>query len=102
MSRLLCSRLSLLLLLLLLGGQGIHVLVMALRAWLRSGSGSGSGSGCSYWSLHQWVWVLLALLPLLGAAAGGLLNSADDKFYRRYLQLLRLEFDTRLGMHSPR
>jgi len=49
-----------------------------------------------------WVWLLLLLLTLLGAASGGLVNSADDKFYRRYLQLLRLEFDTRLGMHSPR
>jgi hypothetical protein len=71
---------------------------MAVRAWLRH----GAGSGCSYAALHVWVWLLLLLLTLLSAASGGLVNSADDKFYRRYLQLLRLEFDTRLGMHSPR
>ena len=81
---------------LLLSGQAIHLAVMAVRAWLRI------GSGCSYAALHVWVWLLLLLLPLLCAVAGGLLNSADDQFYRRYMQLLRLEFDTRLGMHSPR
>lgn len=30
------------------------------------------------------------------------INQKDYKYYQRYLQFLRLEFDTRLGMHSPR
>ena len=72
----------------------IHLGVMAVRATLRDGG--------SYSELHWQVWLVLLLPPLLLGALGSSLNLRDDKFYRRHLQFLRLEFDTRLGMHSPR
>ena len=51
----------------------------------------------------DWVlWVVMLLLPLVGAVVG-LVDAADDGVgYKRLLHFLRLEFDTRLGMHSPR
>ena len=51
----------------------------------------------------DWVlWVVMLLLPLVGAVVG-LMDAADDGVgYKRLLHFLRLEFDTRLGMHSPR
>jgi uncharacterized membrane protein len=44
----------------------------------------------------------MSVLPILGIILGYICNIIDDKWYRRHLQFLRLEFDTRLGMHSPR
>lgn len=35
-------------------------------------------------------------------AAGEILKRRDARIHGRYLTLLRLEFNTRLGMHSPR
>eukprot|EP01041_Mallomonas_annulata_P015216 gene15216-32237_t len=55
-----------------------------------------------YTYLDTSVWVMLVILPLLGLSLGYVCNSIDDKWYKRHLQFLRLEFDTRLGMHSPR
>lgn len=40
--------------------------------------------------------------PLLVLGVGELLKRNDARVYNRYITLLRLEFDTRLGMHSPR
>lgn len=73
----------------------LHGLIMALRAYLR-------GSLDGYTHLHWIVWTLVLVLPLLTLALGRHLNAVDAKSYHRYLQFLRLEFDTRLGMHSPR
>ena len=57
----------------------------------------------AYADLGWGVWLTAAVaMPLLGAAVSVAVNQHDDRFYRRYLQFLRLEFDTRLGMHSPR
>ena len=54
-------------------------------------------------SLDWPIWVVaIIIMPLLSVVASIELSSDDDKAYRRYLQFLRLEFDTRLGMHSPR
>eukprot|EP01041_Mallomonas_annulata_P005454 gene5454-10961_t len=50
-----------------------------------------------YTSLDTSVWVILVILPLLGLPLGYVCNSIDDKWYKRHLQFLRLEFDTRLG-----
>ncbi len=59
--------------------------------------------GLSEFDDLSWViWAALFLFPLIGYILGIYLNDSDEKLYRRYLQFLRLEFDTRLGMHSPR
>ena len=50
--------------------------------------------------------VLVWLMLLATAAVGGLISFAtashDEVAYKRYLNYLRLEFDTKLGMYSPR
>ena len=46
--------------------------------------------------------VALLIMPVLGALVGFATNHHDEASYRRYCQFLRLEFDTKLGMHSPR
>jgi hypothetical protein len=56
----------------------------------------------SFLQLNWVVWLLLLLFPTVGLFVGGAVNSVDLKSYERYLKFLRLEFDTRLGMHSPR
>ncbi len=55
-----------------------------------------------YSDLHYSVWIVLVVLTVLNGWIGFYLNKDDNHHYRRYLQFLRLEFDTRLGMHSPR
>jgi hypothetical protein len=71
---------------------------MILRASFRSPAGGPEAYGGFDWI----VWVVLVLMPLISGILGSLLNERDGKAYKRYLQFLRLEFDTRLGMHSPR
>lgn len=46
--------------------------------------------------------VVGALCPLAMGATAELLKHDDARAHDRYIKLLRLEFDTRLGMHSPR
>lgn len=48
------------------------------------------------------VWIAMGIFTLFGFAVGVAVNWADNFSYQRHLQFLRLEFDTRLGMHSPR
>jgi len=48
------------------------------------------------------LWVAMTALPVLGLVIGFVVNWYDNFNYRRYLKFLRLEFDTRLGMFSPR
>jgi ABC-type sugar transport system permease subunit len=56
-----------------------------------------------YSSLTWEFWIVSFIItPIIGIIVGDLVNQHDFKFYRRHLQFLRLEFDTRLGMHSPR
>lgn len=98
----------------------VHVLVMAWRSALRHcimGSsvttmlvGSDyceennmDDTNASYINLHYAVWiVLIASSLVLNTTCGFVVNLYDSYHYRRYTQFLRLEFDTRLGMHSPR
>jgi len=49
-----------------------------------------------------YLWVAMCVFPLLEIVTGIRVNGSDDQMYKRYLQFLRLEFDTRLGMYSPR
>lgn len=55
-----------------------------------------------YYHMDMQVWIAIGVFPLLGLIVGFLVNSEDMFSYQRHLQFLRLEFDTRLGMHSPR
>ena len=97
----------------------LHGMVLLLRDYFRNNNSFNSSSSYeggssidddygsytqshTYADLHWSVWVLMLLLPILGVFLGMHVNKLDDRHYRRYLQFLRLEFDTRLGMHSPR
>ena len=81
----------------------IHAMIMLIRATMRyDQQNSDSTEQHTYSQLHWAVWVTMLVLPLLGIVVGIVVNRLDDHHYRRYLQFLRLEFDTRLGMHSPR
>ena len=48
------------------------------------------------------VWLSLLVLPLGGLLVGVLVNRDDYKYYHQALTFSRLDFDTKLGMHSPR
>eukprot|EP01034_Spumella_vulgaris_P022405 gene22405-28527_t len=90
----------------------LHVAIMTVRAVLRECSVDDRlypycdaidlSAFHTYHKLDSIVWVLMAVLPVIGVLQGYLLNMFDNRSYRRYLQFLRLEFDTKLGMHSPR
>lgn len=80
---------------------GLHALVLGLRAHYR-GNHLSDGSLHTYVELDWFVWVVMFVLPVVGVVVGVLVNADDQHHYKRYLQFLRLEFDTRLGMHSPR
>lgn len=76
----------------MLRGQGVHLLASgATRQTLGL--------------LFQCPWeplVVGALCPFLVLGLGEVVKRDDARVYNRYVTLLRLEFDTRLGMHSPR
>ena len=88
-----------------------HCCVLLIRAKLRSTDEGTSYTnnlsnigGIQAYGLIGWpVWVAsIFLLPLGGIFSSVIVNRYDGTAHRRYLQYLRLEFDTRLGMHSPR
>jgi hypothetical protein len=79
----------------------IHVFVLLFRDYMRHSS-IDKYSYANYKDLDIIVWVLLIFLPIVQILFGFIVNAIDNKSYRRYLQFLRLDFDTRLGMHSPR
>ena len=55
-----------------------------------------------YTHADLYIWLAMVLFPCLEVATGIWVNSSDFQSYKHYLQYLRLEFDTRLGMYSPR
>jgi hypothetical protein len=64
---------------------------------------SNIGGVRAYGLLGWTVWIsCFVILPLIGICVTVIVNQYDGTAHRRYLQYLRLEFDTRLGMHSPR
>lgn len=79
----------------------LHACVLAIREEYRR-LHFGADSSHSYSNLDWFVWLALFILPVVGVVVGVLVNADDQHHYKRYLQFLRLEFDTRLGMHSPR
>jgi phosphoglycolate phosphatase-like HAD superfamily hydrolase len=75
--------------------SGIHVVVMVVRGYMRD--------NLSIFMHLGWLfWAMLVILPLLQIVVGIVVNKHDNYYYARYLQYLKLEYDTRLGMHSPR
>jgi hypothetical protein len=95
----------------------VHGLVVTWRAALRNCSMSSTVTAAlvdrifchdphvtfsTYSNLHVAVWLAIGLSFVVNVVAGFVVNSYDRHHYRRYTQFLRLEFDTRLGMHSPR
>ena len=53
-------------------------------------------------TLENVVWLSLLVLPVGGLALGLMTNQDDHLHHQQSLTFLRLDFDTRLGMHSPR
>jgi len=72
-----------------------HAVVMGVRAWLRNGFQE-------YQNLDYAVWLILIVGTLGTFLVGLAVNAHDEKRHRRLMQFLRLDFDTKLGMHSPR
>jgi uncharacterized membrane protein YjgN (DUF898 family) len=83
----------------------VHLVVMGARAATRAEARVTEysyGNSGDYTSLNWTVWVALLLLPVGGIFVGGIANAHDDRHHKRYLQFLRLDFETKLGQHSPR
>lgn len=80
----------------------IHGTILTVKHVLRSLLYS-SNESLGYGDVHYIVYFLIPLLNMIGMLINSIyINSYDFASYRRYQQFLRLEFDTRLGMHSPR
>ena len=88
----------------------LHTCILLIRAILRETVDNGYmtrnssiGGVRAYGLLGWYVWVAsVVVLPAVGVVISVAVNKYDGTAHRRYLQYLRLEFDTRLGMHSPR
>ena len=76
----------------------IHLAVLAVRQYTRQESNTTIG----YQDLGWQVWIIMALTNIVSIFVGLVCNAHDEKSYRRYLMFLKLEFETKLGMHSPR
>jgi hypothetical protein len=48
------------------------------------------------------MWLVIFLWPVFVLAINEKVNAYDARTYDRYVKFLQLEFDTRLGMYSPR
>ena len=57
---------------------------------------------CSDWSKLSTIIICSLLLCALDIALGVIINGHDFPIYQRHQRFLRLDFDTRLGMHSPK
>lgn len=62
----------------------------------------GSQEYVGYASVPISAWICFAFTAILAIVVAEVVNNYDIKFYQRHMQFLRFEFDTRLGMHSPR
>jgi hypothetical protein len=105
-----------------------HIMILLIRSYLRELFGYCSGSNSilnttiltnmttikypyplfqytTYHFQHMhtiYLFVIMIVLLLIQFIVSLFINHHDEFYYRRYLQFLKLEFDTRLGMHSPR
>lgn len=73
----------------------VHGSTLFVRAYLRNGLND-------YMALDWIVWVVMIAMAGVGLVVGIQVNAWDEKLHKRHLQFLRLEFETKLGMHSPR
>ncbi len=73
----------------------LHIGVLALRAYQRDGLSD-------YANLHLAVWLAIAVGFVATFLVGLIVNAHDEKRHRQEMQFRRLDFDTKLGMHSPR
>jgi hypothetical protein len=77
----------------LMAGQTLHFVI---RGLIKVG---GEGLGAIGWDV--WV-VIVGLAPWLGLALAEYAKGLDAKVLNRHARFRRLEFATRLGMHSPK
>ena len=73
----------------------IHTAMLLLRAWMRGGI-------ANYAEVPYVVWIMMSVTTIAGIFVGLAVNSYDNKKHQQTMQFLRLDFDTKLGMHSPR
>jgi hypothetical protein len=73
----------------------LHAVVLFVRALFRGGLQR-------YAQLDYTLWACMGLLSIGGIFVGLAVNAHDKERHMRHLQFLRLDFDTKLGMHSPR
>ena len=74
----------------------VHATVLLVRMHFRP------GGAARYVTADYYMWIALCAFPCLEVGVAIWVNSLDYQNYKRHLQFLRLEFDTRLGMYSPR
>jgi len=86
-----------------IGVMVIHGTILTLKHIVRGLLIPSNQVLVGYADIHYIVYILIIVLNIIGMLINSLyINSHDLVSYRRYQQFLRLEFDTRLGMHSPR
>ena len=74
----------------------LHIIFLMIRANMRFEGFQ------KYSNMSGVIYIMLPVCAIFSSLVTYILNKHDLNFYRRYLNFLRLEFDTRLGMHSPR
>lgn len=82
-----------------------QLVIVVIREILRNQNldHDGKGNNAKFSNLHFSCWLaLFVFCPFLNVLIGAAINGHDVQLRDRHLQFLRLEFDTKLGMHSPR
>ena len=89
----------------------IHIIILIIRQILRANmynNYSNTTNNTMYNNSYYYkdvdyrVWIALCLLPVCGVAIGLWTNYYDNIQYKRYMQYLRFDFETKLGQYSPR
>jgi hypothetical protein len=70
--------------------------ILLIRAALRGSFEQLQGFPWYYWCLT------FVVAPLIVLVAQETIKRFDKHSHTRYINILRLQFETRLGMHSPR
>lgn len=83
--------------------QLVIVVVREILRYQNLDDDDGKGNNAKFSNLHFSCWLaLFVFCPFLNILIGAAINGHDVQLRDRHLQFLRLEFDTKLGMHSPR
>ena len=86
----------------------IHIIVLIIRQILRTNMYTNDTNTNIYNNSYYYkevdyrVWIALCLMPVCGVAIGLWTNYYDNIQYKRYMQYLRFDFETKLGQYSPR